>query len=73
MQVSAKKTNDDANEFDRYRQRSTQSDTLDQRFVNFDGEWIALSILPLDISPDIRTLRSKGILISPIFNQNSVE
>jgi len=30
--------NNDANEFDQYRQRSTQADTLEQRFAVFDGE-----------------------------------
>ena len=65
--------NNDANEFDQYRQRSTQADTLEQRFSIFDGEWIVRSTLLRDVSPDIRTFMSKGILISPISNQNSVD
>ena len=65
--------NNDANEFDQYRQRSTQADTLEQRLAVFDGEWIVRSTLLRDISPDIRTFESKGIIISPISNLNSIE
>ena len=65
--------NNDTNEFDQYRQRSTQADTLEQRFAVFDGEWIVRSTLLRDISPNIRTFKSKGIIISPISNQNSIE
>ena len=65
--------NNDANEFDQYRQRSTQAYTLEQRLAVFDGEWIVRSTLLRDISPDIRTFESKGIIISPIPNLNSIE
>ena len=61
----------DSNEFDQYRQRSTQADALEPRFANFDGEWIIRSTLFRDISPEIRTFRSLGILISPISTQNT--
>ena len=65
--------NNDANEFDQYRQRSTQADTLEQRFSIFDGEWIVRSTLLRDVSPDIRTFTSKEIIIRTISNQNSVD
>ena len=54
----------DSNEFDHDRQRSTQADALQQRFANFEGEWIIRSTLLREISPEVRTFRSLGILIT---------
>jgi len=54
--------NNDANEFDQYRQRSTHADILEQR-----------STILRDVSPDIRTFTSKEIIIRTISNQNSVD
>ena len=69
--LAAEDPHNDSNEFDQYRQRSTQADALEPRFANFDGEWIIRSTLFRDISPEIRTFRSLGILISPISTQNT--
>ena len=57
--------NDDDNEFERYRQRTENADITEQIFSVFEGEWLLRSCILRG------NFRSRGIIISPISNQNS--
>ena len=62
---------DDDNEFERYRQRTENADITEQSFSVFEGEWLLRSCILRGSLAEIRTFRSRGIIISPISNQNS--
>jgi len=62
---------DDETEFERYRQRTEHADITDQSFSVFEGEWLLRSCILRGSLAAIRTFRSRGIIISPISNQNS--
>ena len=62
---------DDDTEFERYRQRTENADITEQSFSAFEGEWLLRSCILRGSLAEIRTFRSRGIIISPISNQNT--
>ena len=63
--------NNDQNEYERYKQRTENADAAEPRFSVFDGEWILRSSLFKAQPSELHTLRSQGILLSPISNNQA--